>query len=385
MKKRFLCFTLLMVLILSFTAAAESTLSDMDAVSARMQTMTLEEKVGQLFIIRVDALDLSQPVTQVNDAWAEGMLFLSEDMEKTLEKYPVGGVVLSGKNIADQKQLLSFTRALKNAGDIPLFIAVDEEGGLVARLANTWSLNLPQYESAMAVGASGDPKDAQDMGRTIAAYLRVYGFNMDFAPVADVFTNPQNTVIGSRAFASDAQTVTQMTRAFSDELQKKEIIPVYKHFPGHGDTAEDSHTGLAVSYKTKEEMLSCEWLPYETLSQYNCVMTAHVATPNVTGHMLPATMSPEILQDVLRKELGFTGVILTDSMDMGAITEAYTPGEAAVQCILAGCDMVLGPENLQEAYDALLSAVKNGDIPEERIDESVYRVLTLKESYGILN
>ena len=385
MKKRFLCFTLLMVLILSFTAAAESTLSDMDAVSARMQTMTLEEKVGQLFIIRVDALDLSQPVTQVNDAWAEGMLSLSEEMTQALQKYPVGGVVLSGKNIADQHQLLSFTEALKNAGKIPLFIAVDEEGGLVARLANTPALNLHRYESAMAVGKSGDPEDAADMGKTIGSYLRLYGFNMNFAPVADVFTNPLNTVIGSRAFSTDAGTVAQMTRAFADELQQNRIIPVFKHFPGHGDTAEDSHTGLAVSYKTWEEMLACEWLPYETLTKLDCVMTAHVATPNVTGNMLPSTMSEEILRGVLRDELGFSGVILTDSMDMGAITEAYTPGEAAVQCILAGCDMVLGPENLQEAYDALLSAVKNGDIPEERIDESVMRILTLKSAYGMLN
>ena len=355
-----------------------------DEIDSMLQQMTLREKIGQLFIIRPDSLDPSQNSEQINDSSKVGVIALSEAMADAIREYPAGGIVMFGKNIIDSEQLTSFIESLQSTSDIPLFMAIDEEGGLVARLANHQAFDLPKYTSAAAVGASEDSSDALDMGNTIGAYLYEYGFNMDFAPIADVNTNPNNTVIGNRAFSSDAVIATKMAKAMAEGLKQQHIIPVFKHFPGHGDTAEDSHIGIAISYKTKDEMAGCEWLPYESLTDGDCIMVGHIATPNITGELTPATMSDEIITGILRQQLKFDGVVITDSLAMGAITNEYNSGEAAIAVIKAGCDILLGPEDFREAFEAVVIAVENGMISEERIDESVYRILSLKKEYGCL-
>ena len=379
---------LLLVLLTALGAYAETESGAAKTAEERAQemlsSMTLREKVGQMFLIRADALDFTQPYTQVNDAWAEGRTELTEDMKRALAEYPCGGVAFSSKNITDAKQLTKFAADLQAASQIPLFISCDEEGGLVARLANHPAFHLPRYESAGAVGKSGNAGDAYNMGRVIGGYMVDYGFNMNFAPVADVNTNPLNPVIGSRAFSSDPVIATEMAAGMAKGLKENGIIPVYKHFPGHGDTAQDSHYGLAVSYKTKDEMAACEWLPYVDLARDTCVMTAHIAVPNVTGSDLPATMQEAVIEGVLRRQLGFEGVVMTDSMDMGAVTQVCPAGEAAVRAVLAGCDIILGPEKYQEAFDSVLEAAEMGDIPMERIDESVLRILLLKIESGLM-
>ena len=269
---------------------------------------------------------------------------------------------------------------------MPLFLGVDEEGGLVARLANNAAFGLPKYESAAAVGASGNPADAENMGRTIGGYLADYGFTVDFAPVADVYTNPANTVIGSRAFATDANTAAAMAGACARGLASQGVLPVYKHFPGHGDTAEDSHNGLAVTYKTHDELAACEWIPYSTNDLTGCaVMVGHIAAPNVTGDLTPASLSGTMITGYLRGELGFTGLVITDSMAMHGVTDAYSSGNAAIAAIEAGVDIILMPEVLSEAFDAVVAAVENGTVSEARLNESVYRVLQYKQLYGIFN
>ena len=240
------------------TPAAETTLTAAD--------LTLEEKVGQLFIIRPDSLDLTLPQEQIDDAKADGVTELTDAMRDALQKYPVGGVCQFGKNIVDPEQITAFNAALQEASDIPLFISVDEEGGAVARLANKDTFDLPRYESAAAVGAEGADA-ACAMGQTIGGYLRTYGFNMDFAPDADVNTNPDNPIIGTRAFSSDAADAADCAAAMARGLAGEGILPTFKHFPGHGDTAEDSHTGLAYSYRTVEELTACELLPFEAAAE----------------------------------------------------------------------------------------------------------------------
>ena len=341
-----------------------------DPILELLETMTLEEKVAQLFIIRPENIGVTTSAAQMTP--------------ELLEKYPVGGFILAKHNIVDAQQISAFCKAMK-AGRIPAFVSTDEEGGLVSRFANHSAFDLPKYRSAGAVGASGDRDAALEMGDTIGQYLNRYGVNMDFAPVADVNTNPKNPVIGTRAFSSDPQIAMELSHAMAEGLQKNQVIPVYKHFPGHGDTAEDSHSKLAVSYKTLEELKVCEWLPYEDLGADVCVMIAHVALPNVTGDMTPATMSAQIIQDYLRGELGFAGVVMTDGMEMGAISNTYSPGEAAVKVFQAGCDMILASENFEKAYAAVLDAVENGTLSAQRIDESVYRILQLKQSYGMID
>lgn len=352
-------------------------------IYACIENMTLREKVGQLFIIRPDSLDLTQTQEQIEDPSAKGVTALSDEMAAVLRDYPVGGIVLFGKNIVDSEQLINLIGSLQNTSGIPLFMVVDEEGGIVARLANHSAFDLPKYASAAAVGASEDPADALDMGNTIGAYLHDFGFNMNFAPVGDVNTNPDNPVIGSRAFSSNAAVAADMAKAMAEGLKSNIIIPVFKHFPGHGDTAEDSHNGIAISYKTKAEMESCEWLPYESLTNRECVMIGHIATPNITEDLTPGTMTDKIIDGILRQQLGFDGVVITDSLEMDAITNEYASDEVAIMAINAGCDILLSPEHFTEVFDAVVSAVENGTISEEHINESVYRILLLKQIYGI--
>ena len=338
-----------------------------------------KQKIGQLFIIRPDALDLTLPQETINDAKADGVTMLTDAMRETLQAYPVGGICQFGKNITDPEQLAQFNADLQAASRTPLFIAVDEEGGAVARLANHPAFDLPQYESAAVVGASGDPADACAMGQTIGAYLKEYGFNMDFAPDADVNTNPDNPIIGTRAFSSDAATAAEMAAAAADGLRTGGILPTLKHFPGHGDTAEDSHTALAVTYKTLDELQACELLPFAADTGLHAVMVGHIAAPNVTGDGTPATLSPQLVALIPDAE---NTLIVTDSLAMDAITAAYTPSEAAVQALQAGCDVLLMPNSLPEAYAAVLEAVQNGTISEERLDRSVNKILLYKQQFA---
>ena len=359
------------------TAAAAAPAPTPAPVTADM--LTLEQKVGQLFIVRPDALDLTLSQETINDVHADGVTAVTNDMRKTLQQYPVGGICQFGKNIESPSQLARFNADLQAASATPLLIAVDEEGGLIARLANSDAFNLPRYASAAAVGASGDPADAREMGQTIGSYLKTYGFNMDFAPDADVNTNPDNPIIGERAFSSDAATAAQMAAAAADGLRENGILPTLKHFPGHGDTAEDSHTDLAVTYKTREELENCELLPFAADTGLHAVMVGHIAAPNVTGDMTPATLSPTLIGMIPDAE---NALIVTDSLAMDAITAAYTPGEAAVLAIQAGCDVLLMPNSLPEAYAAVLDAVQNGTISEARLDQSVNKILYYKEVYA---
>ncbi len=342
------------------------------AAELLLSRMTLREKVGQLFIVRPEALDPSAHVTRISDT-----------LRRSLQTYPVGGFTLFGQNVVNPQQLSALNAGLQEASSIPLFLTVDEEGGTVARLARCPGFDLPRFTSAAAVGAQGTAA-ALEMGRTIGSYLKQYGFNMDFAPVADVNTNPRNPVIGTRAFSQDPAQAAILSRAMAEGLADNGIIPVFKHFPGHGDTATDSHIGLALSFKTAEELWECEFLPYIDLDDQSCVMVGHIALPNVTGDQIPATLNPLITQQLLRDQLGFEGLVITDSMEMGAIRQQFSCAEAAVLALQAGCDVILMPYDLPEAFEAVLEAVEQGVITPQQLDERVLHILRFKESHGIL-
>lgn len=356
------------------TEAAPETAFSPDSLDQMVADMTLRQKVGQLFIARPEQL-LPE---------ARAVREVTPELEQALEEYPLGGLILFADNVMKPEQLLALNAGLAEMPGIPMFIAVDEEGGLVARLAGNWKFKLTKYESAMAVGASGDPADALEMGRTIGGYLREYGFNLNFAPVADVHTNPKNPVIGTRAFSTDPLIAAQMAAAFADGLEENGIIATFKHFPGHGDTNQDSHSGLAVVYKTKEALESCEFIPFREATAQDMVMVAHVALPEVTGDMTPATLSPAIVTGILKEELGFEGLIITDAMEMGAIVETYGSGPAAVAALQAGCHIILIPEDLPEAFDAVLAALEDGTLSMEWLDETVRKILEFKQLHGIL-
>ena len=346
--------------------------------------MTLREKVGQLFLVRPDALEFSISFEDLDNSRADGQSLLSDNMRENLRRYPVGGFIHFQKNIESPEQITDFNQELSASLPIPPFLATDEEGGLVARIANSPQFSVPKFQSAASVGERG-PEASQEMGWIIGNYLREYGFNMDFAPVADVNTNPKNPVIGTRAFSDDPEQAALCARAMADGLRRNGIIPVFKHFPGHGDTAEDSHQQLAVSRKSKEELLSCEWIPFRQAEARECIMAGHIALPEVTGDMTPATFSREIITGCLKQELGYRGLIITDSLSMGAVLQHHDSAEAALLALEAGCDILLMPASLQEAFDGVLNAVKDGVFPEDQLNEIVLKILTAKIDYHIIN
>ena len=358
-----------------------------DDVEAQLQKMTLREKVGQLFYVRPECLD-----TTIHFNLPSGIDASADDIKEIKlqavnatmlgvnEKYPVGGIILYAHNIEDEAQLSAFIPQIRALKGSPL-LCIDEEGGRVARIGNNENFQVEKFESMGAIGTTGDPQNAYHCGNTIGTYLHRYGFDIDFAPVADVNTNPENIVIGARAFSDDPEVAAPMVVNYLQGLKDAGVTGCIKHFPGHGDTKADTHFGYAQSLKTWEQMTGCEMITFKAGIAWGTqlIMTAHIATPNVTGSDIPATMSSIILQDKLRGELGYQNIIITDAMEMGAITKQYTNAEAAVGTLQAGADIVLGPQNFVEAFDAVVKAVEDGKLTEQRIDQSVRRVLKMKK------
>ena len=350
-----------------------------DEVEEMLSKMTLREKVGQLFVVRPEALDTTIHWQAYAELMPLELQAVNDCMKGVSEKYPVGGVILFAWNIKDEVQLAQFIPQLKALNGQPL-MCIDEEGGRVARIANNPNFDVKKYESMAAIGATGDPANAYECGNYIGTYLKGYGFDIDFAPVADVNTNPENIVIGPRAFSDDPAVAAPMVMNYLQGLKDADIVGCIKHFPGHGDVKADTHYGYAQTQKTWAEMLDCEIVTFRAGIKWGCqlIMTAHISAPNVIGEDVPSTMSKVILQDKLRSELGYQNIIVTDAMDMGAITQQYSSGEAAVGCIKAGADIVLCPQNFVVAFDAVVGAVEKGTLTEERINQSVRRILALK-------
>ncbi|WP_290746422.1 glycoside hydrolase family 3 protein [Fibrobacter sp. UBA4309] len=345
-----------------------------------IKKMSIREKVGQMFFVRPEALDTSIHWNE----YAELPDYKLQKVNKTMlainKDYPIGGMILYAHNIVDEDQLSDFIAEIRELNGSPL-LAIDEEGGRVARIANNENFDVPKYESMAAIAETGDPNEAYKAAFTIGSYVKEYGFDIDYAPVADVNTNPENIVIGARAFSDDPETAAEFVVSYLNGLDSAGVIGTLKHFPGHGDVKTDTHSGYAETNKTWEEMLKCEMIPFKAgiKAGAKMVMTAHIAAPKVTGDDLPATLSPVILQDKLRGELGFKGVIVTDAMDMGAITTQFGNAEAAIKSIQAGVDVVLCSREFTQVFDAVVKAVEDGEIKEARIDESVKRILELKK------
>ena len=378
-------FSLLAALMMAamFTACSNEDNPDVpptDEVEEQLQKMTLREKVGQMFFVRLESLDPSIKWTTYDDLANIKIMEVTMKMRSTNTNYPVGGIILYAWNIDNETQLSHIISQIRSMNGNPL-LCIDEEGGRVSRIANNPNFNVKKYESMAAIGATGDPQNAYECGNTIGTYLHRYGFDIDFAPVADVNTNPENVIIGPRAFSDDPAVAAPMVTSYLQGLKDAGVTGCIKHFPGHGDTKADTHYGYASTQKTWDEMRDCEMVTFRAGIQWGCqmIMTAHIGAPNVTGSDIPSTMSSIILQDKLRGELGYRNIIITDGMEMGAITQQYTSAEAAVGSIQAGVDIVLGPRNFTEAFDAVVAAVQTGTISEERINQSVRRILKLRK------
>ncbi len=337
--------------------------------------MTLWEQVCQLFIVTPEQLTGVSVATQAG-----------ETTKQALADYPVGGIVYFAANIQTRDQISTMISNSQSYSKIALFIAVDEEGGTVARIGNNSAMGTTSFPSMKTIGNTGDTQNAYDVGYTIGSEISELGFNLDFAPVADVDSNPDNPVIGDRSFSSDATVASEMVAAAVQGFHDGGILCTLKHFPGHGDTSTDSHEGYTELLKTLAELQETEFVPFEggISAGADFVMVGHISVPEVTGDDLPATLSATMIS-ILREDLGFDGIIITDSMRMEAITDRYSSAEAAVMAIQAGVDMILMPENLAEAVQGVYEAVQSGEITRERLQESVLRILETKIRSGIIS
>lgn len=348
-----------------------------DPIQAQIDAMTDEEKVGQLLTVGFAGT-------------APG-----EDVTVYLQDYQVGGLILFGRNVESAEQLLALTNELKarNGDNLPLFLSVDQEGGLVDRMP-------PEvHRMPRAYDIADDFESLKGFGTALGTACADFGFNVDFAPSLDIWSNPDNTVIGTRSFGREEEQVTYRGGICTFSMMATGTIPVVKHFPGHGDTAEDSHVGLPAVDKSLDALRQSELVPFQEVIQGGphlsgtdlprapapAVMVAHILMTQLDPD-LPASLSPAVVTDLLRGEMGFDGVVYTDDLTMAAITEHYGLGEAAVLAIEAGCDELLvchGQDNIELARSALLEAVASGRIPPARLDESLRRILTLKAAYRV--
>ncbi len=336
-------------------------------------THSLEEKVAQMFMITPDAIVGEEDVTVAEEELAEG-----------LKKYPVGGLIYFSGNLENPKQakeMLENTKQYyKEQGIVPPFIAMDEEGGQVSRIANNSAFGIDNVGDMSKIGKTGDPEKASEVGNTLGSYLSDIGFNMDMAPVADVLTNPKNKIIGKRSFGTDAELVAQMAVAEAKSMRRQGVLPIYKHFPGHGATVGDTHEGFVSIDQTLDELYEDELIPFQEAiaNEAEVIMVGHISVPKITGNDEPSSLSQNMITDVLRGQMGYEGIVITDAMNMGAISDNYSSADMAVQAVNAGVDIILMPVDFEEAYQAILDAVDFGTISEERIDESVRRILRVK-------
>lgn len=359
------------------TEYSDSEMEDEDElereVVEKLAEMTLEEKVAQMFMVTPEALTGYSQVTEAGDVTYQA-----------LSQYPVGGIIYFSSNIADPEQLKTMTQNTQDyamdISGIPIFLGIDEEGGMVARIASNDAFDVEQFPNMWAIGEKGDLEYAYHVGDTIGEYLWDNGLNVDFAPDADVLTNSENKVIGQRAFSDDALLTAQMSVQVMQGLEAQNVYACMKHFPGHGGTMGDTHQGYAYTERTIEQLREEELVPFQygIDSGISFIMVSHIALPNVTGDETPASMSKYIVTDLLREEMGYDGIVITDAMNMGAITTCYNSSEGAVEAVLAGVDIVLMPKDFKVAYQGVIDAVETGVIEEERIDESVKRILRVK-------
>ncbi|GIN00185.1 hypothetical protein Pve01_18430 [Planomonospora venezuelensis] len=350
--------------------------SGVEAVLAGMST---GEKVGQLFmpVLYGPAADT---VSGENRA-----RFGVDTPAGMIAKYRPGGVILFpwAENVKNVGQLVALTNGLQQASpEIPLLIGADQENGQVSRLAPL----VTKLPGASVIGSTGDPSLARRAAEATGAELRALGVNLDFAPVADVNVNPRNPVIGPRAYGSDPKKVAPMVAAAVRGFHDAGVAATAKHFPGHGDTNVDSHSGLPVIRHSRSQWEKLDAPPFAAAigEDVDMIMSAHVVMPRLDPSGDPATLSKPILTGLLRQKLGFDGVVSTDALDMEGVRKKYGDGEVAVRAVLAGADLLLMPPDYRKAHAAVLAAVESGRISAERLDESVRRLLTLKAARGIL-
>lgn len=357
--------------------AAEDAAPEEDALAARarqiVDAMTLEQKAAQLFVVTPEAITGVPTATRASEATRDA-----------LKKYPVGGIVYFAKNLVGEAQtqemLANTQRYAKEITGLPAFLCVDEEGGTVARIGGNSGFAVKNVGDMRDVGATGDTEYARNIAANIGSYLRDLGFNVDFAPDADIANNPESNTMARRSFGTSAAEVSPMVKAQVEGFLSSDVLCAAKHFPGIGGAEGDSHHESIYSQKTVDQMASEELLPFQAAMEANVpfIMVGHLSTPAITGTDVPASLSSEIATGVLRERLGYEGIVITDSLSMAAASELYPPSKIAVAALEAGVDMMLMPTDLPAALEGVVDAVESGTLTEERLDESLMRIVRAK-------
>ncbi|MFF1480272.1 glycoside hydrolase family 3 protein [Streptomyces sp. NPDC058301] len=359
-----------------------------DRLRRIVSRMSLAEKVGQLFVMRVYGHSATAPDQADIDANMSEMGVRTA--AELIAKYHVGGIIYFtwAHNTRDPHQIAGLSNGIQRAGlaqptPVPLLIATDQEHGIVCRVGYPATL----FPGAMALGAGGSARDARTVGRVAGAELRALGIRQNYSPDADVNVNPANPVIGVRSFGADPAAVARMVAAEVRGYQEAGIAATAKHFPGHGDTTVDSHTGIPVITHTREEWERLDAPPFRAAvaAGIDAVMTAHIQFPALDATNDPATLSHPILTGILREELGYRGVIVTDSLGMQGVRDKYGDDRVPVLALKAGADQLLNPPDLAVAWNGVMAAVTSGEISEARLDESILRILELKGRRGLFS
>lgn len=379
----------------SWQAFKSNSGGDSEAIKAIIDKMTLEQKVAQLFVVSPETL-----------TGVDSVQYAGDMTYQALQDYPVGGIVFAKDNIDSSSQFGTMTDNLQSYSEeisgLPLFLAAAEEGGSASVLGNndnldeyyenSYSDDDSDYSSSSAnsvhsgapsmseIGRKDDSTNAYEAGKSIGSLMSAYGLNLDLAPVADVLSG-NSTGIGNRTFGTDAQTVSDMALEVIRGIQEEDVNAAMKYFPGYG-AASSNMSGFPVINSSLDELKKKEFLPYSNaIAQgMDFVMVGHISVPNVTGDDTPASLSEKMISEVLRKDLGFKGIVMTDYLNDKTIVKNYGAADAAVKAIQAGADLLLEPDDLEAAYEGVLKAVKKGDITEDRLDESIYRILRVKLS-----
>ncbi|MCM1091034.1 MAG: beta-N-acetylhexosaminidase [Butyrivibrio sp.] len=337
-----------------------------EIVNSVIEVLPLEDKVAGLFIVTPES------ITGVTTAVKAG-----DGTKEALTKYSVGGIVYNTKNIQNETQFKEMIDNTKLYTSYPLFIAVEDEGGKISPLQEKGLAD--KQDGGAELAQNGDAAKAYEVGSAIGAYLSDYGFNLDFAPVADL-SSVENSIMASRAYGSDAASVSPYVASMVQGLKSQGVSACLKHFPGMGSTTQDTDKGLASTDRSEQDFRDNEFQVFQAGidAGADMVMVSHMAAPSLAGDNTPCSMSSQVVTELLRKELGFNGVIITDAMNVTAITDYYDAGDAAVQALRAGCDMILMPEDFEKAYNSVLENVQSGVISEERINDSLRRVYRIK-------
>ncbi len=377
MKKRNLIPILLCIIMLLFAACStkKNDFSSPKMVEKIMENMTLSDMVYQMMFVTPESITGVSPVTMAE-----------ETTKNSIETQPVGGIVYFSPNIVNREQTKQMIANSQGYSKIPLFIGVDEEGGRVSRVGSNSAMGIIKHPPMIEIGNSGDSEKAYHVGASLGEQLSELGFNVNFAPVADVIVNAKNTEIGDRSFGTEPQLVADMVRSVVKGLQQNGVSSALKHFPGHGSTYADSHKGYSQSDRTLEQIRQTEFVPFKAGIDEGAhfVMVSHMTLVNATNEKLPSSVSKEVITDMLINELGFGGIVITDSFSMGAIKGEMSLGEAAIKAISAGADMILMPYDVKLCHDCIIEAVNNGTITQQRIQSSVEKILKLKVQKGMI-